>query len=116
MSATTIELAGTHQVSGPYTLATSGELSRLWALCLASSHGLVRVRTVQVEHPVTEVEPPCHRAGGAAYERHKREWRPSPTSEHPAARETYSNSGGTATHQPDHSNQDQLSEAKAVAK
>ena len=34
---------------------------------------------------------------GAAYERHKHEWRPSHTSEHPAAKETYLNSGGTAT-------------------
>ena len=34
---------------------------------------------------------------GAASKRHKCEWRPSHTSEHPAAKETYLNSGGTAT-------------------
>lgn len=83
---------------------------------MASTQGLVRIRTVQVKHSETRVEPPCHRAGGAAYERHKREWRPSTTSTHPAARETYSNSGGTATHRPNHSNQDQPNEVRAVAK
>jgi hypothetical protein len=58
----------------------------------------------------------CHQVGRAESKLQKCEWRPSHTSEHPAARETYSNSGGTATHRPDHSNRDQLSEAKAVAK
>ena len=44
---------------------------------------------------------PRPKGRGAAYERHKHEWRPSHTSEHPAAKETNLNSGGTATHRPD---------------
>ena len=62
------------------------------------THGLVPGCTVQAQHTGTWVEP---HAWGAAYERHKREWRPSHTSEHPAAKETNLNSGGTATRAPD---------------
>ena len=64
---------------------------------MASTQGRVGVCTLPVEHSGTRVKRSCPEGSRAASKRHKCEWRPSLTSEHPAAMETYLNSGGTAT-------------------